>query len=65
MRDPFVKAAIAQYEQSFTYPLWDDGERAAVRSAVRGMLVRMGRYDEFLIEYAIPKEQSEARDAVS
>lgn len=65
MRDRFMEAAIAQYEQSFTYPLWNEGERAAVRSAVRGMLVRMGRYDEFLIEYAMPKEESEGDDAVS
>ena len=65
MRDPFMTAAIAEYELSFTYPLWNDGERAAARAAVRGMLVRMGRYDEFLIEYAMPKELREADDAVS
>lgn len=63
-RDRFMRAAIAEYEATFNRRDWCHAERAAARAAVRGMLLRMGMLDEFLIAYAVlpgdPEEEFHA-----
>lgn len=49
-QDATMAAAIAEYEDSLSYPLWTKEERAAARAAIRGLMVRLGRYDEFCFE---------------
>jgi|GEM_PF-2768295 len=59
-RDATMAAAIAEYDHSFSYPHWTKNERAAARAAIRGLMVRLGRYDEFCFELGARGENVDA-----
>ena len=42
-----LKCAVEEYEAAGTHVLTTKGEAAAMRSAVRGLLVRLGLYHSF------------------
>lgn len=60
--DAVIRAAVAEYRNSFAFPHWSQDERLAARAAVRGMMVRLDRYDDFCLAIGL---LDEARDAVS
>jgi len=56
--DPVMNAAIAEYDNSFNFPYWNLEERMAARAAVRGLMVRLGRYDEFCVALDVHEGRS-------
>lgn len=63
-RQDVIKAALAELDHTYTFAHYSEEQRIAARSVMRGMMMRLGLYDEYLRAQGITPTRDERRNAM-